>query len=152
MKSNVIKSSLSCVLKNAGFRRKGNNWFWETEDAVVVVNLQKSNFGEQYYVNLAVWLRALGDASEPKEQLCHVRLRSTALDAERQKYWEDKVFNLEYPLPDEERDALSRSFMESNALPFLRAAASLDGLRNLQGEGRLKGAAVMAKAQSLIGG
>jgi len=152
MKANVIKSSLSSVLKEAGLRRKGSNWFWDTEDAVVVVNLQKSNFGDQYYVNLALWLRALGDAQEPKEQLCHVRLRATALDGEEQRYWENEVFNLEHPLPDEDRASLIRSFMGDTVLPFLRAAAYLDGLRDMHTAGRLKGAAIMLKAQSLISG
>jgi hypothetical protein len=150
LKANVIKDTLGAVLKEVGFRRKGSDWFLDTDDAVLVVNLQKSNFGDQYYVNLAIWLRALGDATMPKEQQCHVRTRVTALDLDRQRYWETEVFNLEADLPDAERGTLIRSLMETKVLPFLLRCGTLSGLKEAQRKGQLRGAAIMARAQPFL--
>jgi hypothetical protein len=153
VKTNVIKDTLAAVLKQAIFHRKGSDWFRDNDDTILVFNLQKSNFGDQYYMNLALWLRVLGHATYPKEHQCHIRMRGTALDAERQRYWETEVFNLEYKaISDSERQALIRSFMETTVLPFLLACDSLTSIKKLQREGRLKGAAITVQAQRLLQG
>lgn len=151
MKSNVVKQAFTSTMKSAGFSKNGDAWFSDTNEAILVVNLQKSNFGDQYYVNLAIWLKALGNVRFPKEQHCHIRIRASALDPERQKYWEREVLNLEQrDIADEERFDLVRSFLEETALPFLATAGSLSELRRLALEGRLKSAAVLKSAQSLL--
>lgn len=149
--SNVIKQAFTSTVRKAGFKKKGAGWFHETDDAVLVVNLQRSSFGEQYFVNLAVWLKALGGMKFPKEYDCHIRIRATALDAERQRYWETEVFNLERAeMPDRTRLELIQSFVEKIAVPFLLACGSLSELRRLYREGRLTGAAVITTAQRLL--
>jgi hypothetical protein len=153
MKPNAIRGAFASTMKKAGFQKKGDGWYRETEDAILVANLQKSNFGEQYYVNLAVWLKALGEVSFPKEYQCHVRTRATALDPERQRYWDGEVFNLEHrEILDAGRAQLIESFLETVAIPFLVAAGSLTELRHLHRDGRLKGAAVMARAMPVLQG
>jgi hypothetical protein len=151
MTSNVIKDVFASTLKRAGFQKKGEGWFKETDDAVLVANLQKSNFGAQYYVNLAIWLKALGEVRFPKEYQCHIRIRASALDPERQKYWNSEVFNLDHDeIPAEERFDLVRSFLEMKAIPFLLAGGSLPELRRLFREGHLKAAAVVVSAQKVL--
>ncbi|PZS07781.1 MAG: hypothetical protein DLM55_09900 [Acidimicrobiales bacterium] len=39
------------------------------------LQLQKSQYGLRYYINVALWLLALGEAQFPKERTCHVRSR-----------------------------------------------------------------------------
>lgn len=138
-------------MKEALFHKEGVVWYRETDDAVLVADLQKSNFGDQYYVNLAVWLKALGEVRFPKESQCHIRIRPTALDANTQKYWEREVFNLEHrTIPDHKRIELIEAFLTRTAIPFLLAAGSIEGLRRMQHDGRLEGAAVMAVVEKVI--
>lgn len=150
MKPNVVKDAFASTLKSAGFSRRADSWFTETNDAVLVANLQKSNFGDQYYVNLGIWLKALGEARSPKEHKCHIRIRATALDPKRQKYWERQVFDLEHKGSEAQRFDLVRSFLETIALPFLLSAGSVSQLRSLWQEGRLNAAAVMSAAQRIL--
>lgn len=150
--SNVITDCVAAVLKEAGFRRKSTNWYLDTTDAVLVTNLQKSIFGAQYYLNFAVWLRALGSASMPKEQNCHIRIRATILDSDRHRHLERSVFDLDHPMSDEDRKATLRFFLESTALPFLRSCGTLSGLRQLSREGQLEGAGITIEAQRLLAG
>jgi hypothetical protein len=153
MGSNVIKDTFAASLQAAGFKKKGDSWCRHTDDAVLVANLQKSNFGEQYYVNLAVWLKALGTATCPKEHQCHLRIRATSLDAGRQRYWETRVFNLEYKeLTDQDRSELIRQFLEGRALPTLSTWGSIAELRRQHREGSLKSAAILARAQPMLEG
>lgn len=151
MALNVVKQIFAASLDKAGFVRKSDSWYSETADAILVANLQKSNFGDQYYINLAVWLKTLGEMRYPKENRCHIRIRASALEGERQRYWEREVLDLEYRnIGDEERSTLIRSFLEEIALPFLLAAGSLENLRKLWRGGRLKAAAVIKDAARVL--
>lgn len=70
-----VEAQLSPGLKASGFKKKARTWTRETPDAFQVVNLQKSQFSEQVYVNVAVYLKALGDETSPPEHRCHIRAR-----------------------------------------------------------------------------
>jgi len=59
----TLKKSIGDVLQPAGFDRKGQSWYLAGADAIVVFNLQKSDYDEVYYVNLGFWLKQLGDAT-----------------------------------------------------------------------------------------
>lgn len=39
------------VLKPYGFKKKGNYWRLEGDELIKIVNLQKSQWGNQYYIN-----------------------------------------------------------------------------------------------------
>jgi hypothetical protein len=151
VKSNVIKEAFATSLKKAGFTKKADGWYRHTADATLVANLQKSNHGERYYVNLAIWLKALGEVSYPKENQCHIRMRASELDRERAKHWEDEVFDLDHrEILDTGRTEMIQIFMESVAIPFLLEAGSLPSLRRLYQEGRLKSAMVSARCQPVL--
>ncbi len=70
-----VEAQFAPSLKALGFKKKGRTWTRETPDAFQVVNLQKSDFSEQVYVNVAVYLKALSDETSPPEHWCHIRAR-----------------------------------------------------------------------------
>ena len=151
MKSNAIKDAFTAAMKKAGFQKKSDGWYLDADDAILVANLQKSDDGDQYYVNLAVWLKALGEVAFPKEYQCHIRMRAWRLEPEQRKYLEGELFNLENPeISDATRRELVRSFLETKAIPFLRSCSTLRGLKQLYRENRLKGAAIMVRAQQIL--
>ena len=49
-KSDLIKL-LNEVFNNLGFKRKGNNWVVDSSELIKIVNLQKSNYGNLFYIN-----------------------------------------------------------------------------------------------------
>lgn len=75
----IVKVTFDDFMKASGFVKKGGSWYSTSNDAVIVVELQKSQYGPKYYVNIAWWLRLLGNASAPKEHACHVRTRLARL-------------------------------------------------------------------------
>ncbi|WP_160320847.1 DUF4304 domain-containing protein [Arthrobacter alpinus] len=76
----TIETTFASVLKARGFRKRGRNWFRTTQtDDYQIVNLQKSPWGGDFYVNLG-W--SLPDATKAfrSEIQCDLRLRAEATD------------------------------------------------------------------------
>jgi len=70
-----LESAIAPLMKSAGFSKKGRTWWRAHAEAIDVLNLQKSEFGDQLYVNLAVYLRELGAEDRPPQHRCHLRAR-----------------------------------------------------------------------------
>src|SRR5687767_3325213 len=70
-----IEEAIAPAMKSNGFKKKARTWWRTTDDSVQVVNLQKSAYGEQLYVNLGLFIRSLGSEQTPPENRCHIRAR-----------------------------------------------------------------------------
>lgn len=132
--------------KAHGFKRKGATLYRDQAESIAVVNLQGSQWGGQYYVNVALWLKALGDADTPPENKCHVRTRLTSLDAGPSLAEALVMTSL---VTDAHRiDALQVS-LDAFADPWLRLASSLDALKR-DGRPFLDRCLVNSDAQALL--
>ncbi len=69
---NVIAQCLDELLRKHGFTRIKKNWYHREEDTILIVNLQKSAFGNQFRVGLGVLIRSLSDNPAPKINECHI--------------------------------------------------------------------------------
>ena len=49
---NPIKLIIKDLMKSAGFRCKNNTWYRQCNDLIQSLNIQKSAWGDQYYINL----------------------------------------------------------------------------------------------------
>ena len=74
-----VKATFAGFGERNGFRRKSNAWYLPQAETIAVLDLQKSQYGPQYYANVALWLLPLGDAATPKEGTCQIRTRLTSL-------------------------------------------------------------------------
>ena len=63
------------LLKPLGFKKRAGTWHRATADAIHVVNVQGSQWGPEYYVNVGTYLRALGTEISPPVFRCHVQSR-----------------------------------------------------------------------------
>lgn len=70
-----LSAQIAQPLKALGFTKKSDSWWRQSQDAVQVLNIQKSPFGERIYVNLGIYLKALGTETTPPERRCHVQVR-----------------------------------------------------------------------------
>lgn len=67
---------LKPVLKEQGFRKTRTTWRKSTDDLVFVLNDQGSQWStEDYYINVAIYIKALGTEQNPTEYRCHIRDR-----------------------------------------------------------------------------
>jgi hypothetical protein len=72
-----LESALHAVLKPLGFRKRARTWRLERPEVISVVNLQKSSWGDDFYLNLGVFLKGDGAVRQPAEKDCHIRWRPT---------------------------------------------------------------------------
>lgn len=149
--SNPINEALSELLKARGFKRKSKTWYAANDECISVVNLQKSQYGDQYYINFGVALRALSPPDFPKEYQCHIRFRLEATLPESERHMCKTLMDLEnISVTPGDRKAAVRQHMETYGVTLLRACSSVEGIAQAYGDGRLNGAMVHKEARELF--
>jgi hypothetical protein len=70
---------------HARFEKKSGSWYSRSGEVVSISNLQRSQYGPQYYVSQGFWLRSIDDERYPKSERAHIvsRLDSLLPDAEQ---------------------------------------------------------------------
>lgn len=145
---NPIHQVLKEILVPLGFSRKGDSWYHRSTEVVQVVNLQKSQYGNQYYLNYGAWLLTLSDSAFPREEKCHVRLRIEDISDAEEQY--KNLLNLESDMGAEWRMASLREAFSSDLLPFIRRTGTIANVQRLYVEGELKRGIVHIDAKRLF--
>jgi hypothetical protein len=70
-----IINILKPILKDCGFKKRKATWHKIKDEFIFVINVQRSQWGPEYYINLGVYLRALGSELTPPVNLCHIQAR-----------------------------------------------------------------------------
>lgn len=145
----TVEAPVAALLKPLGFRKRRSTWHLLRPETVLVVNVQKSEFGPTCYVNLGVYLRALGPEKTPPEYRCHIRTRLDRLpDAPSTLL---ASLDLESPLTPDQRAAALRHHVLTSAIPWLEERATEAKARTaLLAEQRPTGL-VMAVAKQHLG-
>jgi len=147
---NVVEKTLEGVASFAGFSRHSGAWYLRNAETIEVVELQKSQYGQQYYVNAALWLLPLGESQFPKEEKCHIRSRLGVLFPEHEHSLK-QILDLEYPMDEATRVIEFRRILETLLLPTLAACSTLARLKGRTGDRLLKSSLVTKEAQKLLG-
>src|SRR5262245_38923985 len=100
-KSKWLQQALAPALKQRGFKKSGATWRKWSAEAIGVLNLQGSQWGPSFYINLGVYFRALGDRDQPTECHCHIRTRLGALVPDWRRL--DALLDFEQPVLDDIR-------------------------------------------------
>jgi hypothetical protein len=133
--------------KQAGFQKRSDSWYRRFPDLVQVLNLQKSQYGDQYYINVGIYVPSLGAAKSqwPKEHQCHVRARAKSLVSDESNDISrfDSAMNLEDDgVSPEIRAQEIERLLEEHVTTFFDSATNLDDLRNSIRSGALSKALV----------
>lgn len=148
--NNPIVDALGSALIGAGFKKKSDTWYCDEEDAIAVVNVQKSQYGQQYYVNLGVWFKSFGINLMPKENQCHIRFRLSSVVPDDANAKLSNALDLDAPLDADERRSALVAIFEQYGLTVLRRCVSFDGVRGALLDGSLSKALVQSKLRMLL--
>ena len=133
MDSAQFKKIVDNELKSQGFIKKGNSWYSSTNECIVLLNLQHSNFSSFYYVNLGSFLRKRNyDEKYPKETECHIRTRVPYGVNDDESYHE--ILDLTTDISDEKRELLLIDMIHKYCLPTLLKLSSIEGIKKLYKE------------------
>jgi hypothetical protein len=123
-----LESVVTGVLKSKGFTKKGMNWYFATAECICLINLQKSQYGGQYYVNNAILVRSLDNDEYPKVEKCHINIRLEQLVPNKSE------IKLALDLEDgsatsQQKDEVLAEAIERYSVPFLMGLSTLDKLK-----------------------
>ncbi len=145
--SNPVKEAIAAHLPGLGFKYKAGTWSKDQPDVAQYLRLQKSNYGQQYYINIGIWLKDLGKEMPTKENEWHIRTRAESLvdstdvkeslDLDSQLSYEFRAKILKRVLCKE----VSEFFALTDSRASIAAAISSD---------RLRGAAIKKKIADLL--
>ena len=120
----LLQRAFAPGFKERGFLKDGPTWRKASEDAIVVFNIQGSQWGRQFYLNLGAYFRALGRDDRPLESRCHVRLRVSDLVPDRTRL--NDLLDFERPIAASDRLAELAELVSAWGVPWLHAMLSCD--------------------------
>lgn len=147
---NAVQRGFDRFGKDAGYEKKSGAWYRRADEVIAAVDLQKSQYGPQYYVNVSFWLRALGDDLYPKTWKSHIQLRLGSMPGVEPERAE-RLLDLEQDVPDEQRVEDLAGLLAEAVVPVVERGATLEGLRSLVDDGTFSGAGIRGPAQEKLG-
>lgn len=110
-----------------GFVRKGTTLYRDQAETLAVVNLQGSQWGGRRYVNVALWLKAVAQPSQPPENKCHMRTRLDELLPDPQQL--ERVLLTGDGVEADAHGSTFRALLDDHLTPVLAATGSLLDMR-----------------------
>lgn len=140
--NNIIQDTFIAAMSSLGLTKKGNSWYLRSDETILVIELQKSNYSLRYFVNIAVWLLPLGMTKFPKEQACHIRTRLSQLVPESDRL--DTLLDIDQAISDPERKRELGLLLTDTIGWVVDASALIEALRSERG--------IFLQSQSLVTG
>ena len=146
-----FREAFAKPLKAAGFKKKRpTTWYRDGAETICVVNLQKSPYGNEFYVNIGLWLKALGDNDKPVEYHCHIRTRWEELIPE-DEFKIKRLLDLEdMSMFDEDRVKEIPRLLQSYIFPFFAKVDTLKKIRAMYGTPTWPVGLVLIEARDFI--
>ena len=124
----LLVGELAPILREAGFRKERSTWRRAEAETILVLNLQKSSWGENFFINLGVYFRVLGPEQKPPAHRCHLGCRAEAIPEAMPLLSRALDFDPPTGVSEEERRSAVRE-IAGHALSWLRARRTVDGAR-----------------------
>lgn len=144
---NHLKNAFGETLRNAGFVKKSDTWYRSGTDAIIVLNLQKSDHGNYFYLNLGISLKALSDELFPKVNHCHIQIGADSLVGDDLPFLSRAL-----DLDEGNEEDLNRFIvmMNDRILPLTSEFLCLNQLREHYKKSTFKGALLFWQARELL--
>lgn len=169
----AFKKTFGAPLEDAGYFKRGQSWYLNGEDTIIVVNLQKSDWGERYYINIGLWLKKLGepiypigqsietiereikgfkrkkygDTFFPDENECHIGIRAESLFLDERLMLYNSC-SLESS--DEHQLSILANFIKNEMIPLFQNCTHEDKLIALFDQGVFERSFIWWKAREYL--
>ena len=144
----AFKKQLANVLLDAGFLLKVNSWRASGEEVVVVVEINKSPYDEQHYLNIGFWINRLGSFAGQKYNQCHLYFRLEGLFPLRRTLILNSLYLSKTGGLEPNQDFFS--FVSSEVIPFVKASMTLSDLARAFRDGLLADGLLLREARDLL--
>jgi len=146
-----ILSILSGFLGPFGFRKSGKDLLFTSDDVAIVLNAQKSNYSNEYYLNVGVWIHCIGGVNDkPKENICHIRIRADNFLLERCEQFDFSAIFGKYQVDEIDDVNVIDRFLIQCLVPLLEKLKSLGEIKNMYLQGDFDGVLINKDARSFF--
>ncbi|MGB4415558.1 MAG: DUF4304 domain-containing protein [Paludibacter sp.] len=129
MDSKEFKNIFNEVAKRNNFEKAFGGWFIESPECIVVLDLQKSNFGDYYELNIKIFVQGMfGNAYVKGKDLVKKEIGDTFT---RQPDNYKDVFDFDISMDDDKRKQKLEELFSAFIKPFANKALSRKGLKEL---------------------
>jgi Domain of unknown function (DUF4304) len=143
----TFKRAIAVPLERAGFVKKGQSWYLNGKDTIIVVNLQKCDWDELYFINIGIWLKAFGEESFPQDNKCHLSYRAESLFPNQRELI---LLGSNLVKSDIQMLAALSEFISNQLVPFLQECTDESKLRDLMSRGVMDRGLVRMEARMYL--
>ncbi len=117
-----FKKTFALPLEKAGMVKQGQSWYLDGQDTIAVVNLQKSDWSDLYYINIGICLKELNPAASPLEFRYHLDFRAESLFPEQRE-----LLFTSCSLQQSDQELLTELalFIGNQLIPFLHQCSNI---------------------------
>ena len=117
---NIVLDALTAAARENGYKPVGNVYFYkEHPEVTCVLNLQRSAWGPQHYINAGVSLVRLAASRRPKLSGFHILWRADSLAEETGDSPFGVALDLESQMPDDARNQTIKEDVQRHAFVHL---------------------------------
>lgn len=135
MNLKVLKRTFAEITKSIGLETKFGGFVKETEEVVIVLSFQKSNYSSQVYLNIKLYIQGVFGKNY---QLSREMVVNDVGDVFRRAPKDyDQIFDLGSDLPDNERIEYLKKFIDEFLSGFIQQTSTVKGIMLLAEQGEL---------------
>lgn len=117
-KKNIVKI-LNDLMSPLGFRKKSNNWILDNGELIKIVSLQKSSYGNAYYINYGFILKSI----PLEDENMHIFYGLSSSDPKTSKRI-NELLDFEISINESDRIVELIEIIKSNLLDFIMSIQS----------------------------
>ncbi len=129
METNEFKKMFGEIAKENGFERAFEGWFKEAPEVIHALDLQKSNYGKYYYLNIKLYIHGVFENRYIKSKKL-VKTDVGNVD-ERMPNNYSHLLNLDIPLENDVRMDGLRKMFANFVVPFCNKTSTRQGIIEL---------------------
>ena len=135
MDSKEFKNIFDEVAKRNDFEKAFGGWFIESSECIIVLDLQKSNFGDYYELNIKIFIQGMfGNAYVKSKDL--VKKHTGDIFTRQPNNYKD-VFDFDKSMDDNNRKRKLEELFSEFIKPFTDKALSRKGLKELEAQEKI---------------
>ena len=135
MNLKVLKRTFAEITKSIGLETKFGGFVKETEEVIIVLSFQKSNYSSQVYLNIKLYIQGVFGKNY---QLSREMVVNDVGDVFRRAPKDyDQIFDLGSGLSDNERIEQLKAFVDEFLSGFIQQASTVKGIMLLAEQGEL---------------
>lgn len=128
----IVFNKVACSF---GFEKKQSLWVIESPDCIVVLELQRSNFGNNYELNIKSFINNLF-SRDPSLNAAYLKKYMGDILLRQPKIY-NYLFDLDSNISDEYRGEQLNTFFKNFISPISSKLLTIQGILNLEKEGKI---------------